>query len=144
MTEWDILGGKKVGSHERAGPLRIYKTVPHDVAFLQSGAALRPLLPKTRCWNVDAAQFVLQLRPGSYWRVEILGCVPIPSIQSQPITHIHLSLALFLPHYTHLPTHLPTHMGRRNTLAENSPTESAPTPPAPSCSRYYQASQPTS
>ncbi|KAA8913852.1 inheritance of peroxisomes protein 1-domain-containing protein, partial [Sphaerosporella brunnea] len=56
-----------------SGPLRIYKTVPHDVAFLQSGSALKPLLSRTQCWNVDGGQiFCLQLRPGNYWRIEIL------------------------------------------------------------------------
>ncbi|KAF8250050.1 hypothetical protein K440DRAFT_170338 [Wilcoxina mikolae CBS 423.85] len=60
-----------------SGPLRIYKTVPHDVAFLQSGSALRPLLSRTQCWNVDGkATFCLQLRPGNYWRIEILGVEP--------------------------------------------------------------------
>lgn len=58
------------------GPLRIYKTVPHNVAFLQSGSALKPLLSKTQCWNVDGKNiFCLQLRPGNYWRVEIMGYV---------------------------------------------------------------------
>ncbi|KAI5806277.1 inheritance of peroxisomes protein 1-domain-containing protein [Geopyxis carbonaria] len=57
-----------------SGPLRIYKTIPHNIAFLQSGSALKPLLSKTQCWDVDGKRvFCLQLRPGSYWRIEILG-----------------------------------------------------------------------
>ncbi|TGZ80120.1 hypothetical protein EX30DRAFT_61047 [Ascodesmis nigricans] len=65
------------GPEERtiaSGPLRIYRTLPQEVAFLQSGSALRPLLKRTQCWNVDGNRiFCLQLRPGSYWRIEILG-----------------------------------------------------------------------
>ncbi|KAI5855410.1 inheritance of peroxisomes protein 1-domain-containing protein [Tricharina praecox] len=57
-----------------SGPLRIYKTVPHNIAFLQSGPALKPLLSRTQCWNLDGKKvFCLQLRPGNYWRIEILG-----------------------------------------------------------------------
>lgn len=56
------------------GPLRIYKTIPHNIAFLQSGPALKPLLSRTQCWNLDGKKvFCLQLRPGNYWRIEILG-----------------------------------------------------------------------
>ncbi|CUS08130.1 unnamed protein product [Tuber aestivum] len=56
-----------------SGPIRIYKTIPHNVAFLQSGSALRPVLSKSQCWNVDGrGVFCLQIRPGSYWRLEIL------------------------------------------------------------------------
>ncbi|PWW74941.1 hypothetical protein C7212DRAFT_282676 [Tuber magnatum] len=56
-----------------AGPIRIYKTIPHNIAFLQSGSALRPVLSKSQCWNVDGrGVFCLQIRPGSYWRLEIL------------------------------------------------------------------------
>lgn len=62
-------------AHE-IGPLRIYRTLPQEVAFLQSGSALRPLLKRTQCWNVDGNRvFCLQLRPGNYWRIEILGYV---------------------------------------------------------------------
>ncbi|KAI5802677.1 inheritance of peroxisomes protein 1-domain-containing protein [Pyronema domesticum] len=57
-----------------SGPLRIYKTVPHDVAFLQSGPALKPLLSRTQCWNVDGkSTFCLKLGNANYWRIEILG-----------------------------------------------------------------------
>ncbi|KAG0642810.1 inheritance of peroxisomes protein 1-domain-containing protein [Tuber brumale] len=56
-----------------SGPIRIYKTIPHNIAFLQSGPALRPVLSKSQCWNVDGrGVFCLQIRPGSYWRLEIL------------------------------------------------------------------------
>ncbi|RPA98926.1 hypothetical protein L873DRAFT_1768761 [Choiromyces venosus 120613-1] len=56
-----------------SGPIRIYKTIPHNIAFLQSGSALRPVLSKSQCWNVDGrGVFCLQIRPGSYWRLEIL------------------------------------------------------------------------
>ena len=57
-----------------SGPLRIYKTTPAEVSFLQSGSALKPLLSKTQVWNVDGRHtFCLQLWPGNYWRIEILG-----------------------------------------------------------------------
>lgn len=58
------------------GPIRIYKTIPHDIAFLQSGSALRPVLSRSQCWNVDGrGTFCLQIRPGSFWRLEILELV---------------------------------------------------------------------
>lgn len=60
----------------RLGPIRIYKTIPHNIAFLHSGSALRPVLSKSQCWNVDGrGVFCLQIRPGSYWRLEILESV---------------------------------------------------------------------
>lgn len=58
------------------GSIRIYKTIPHDIAFLQSGSALRPVLSRSQCWNVDGRGiFCLQIRPGNFWRLEILELV---------------------------------------------------------------------
>lgn len=63
------------------GSIRIYKTIPHDIAFLQSGSALRPVLSKSQCWNVDGRGiFCLQIRPGNFWRLEILEFV-CPDLQ---------------------------------------------------------------
>lgn len=64
------------------GPIRIYKTLPHNIAFLQSGSVLRPVLSKSQCWNVDGCGvFCLQIRPGNFWRLEILEFVsPVPVV----------------------------------------------------------------
>ncbi|KAF8464121.1 inheritance of peroxisomes protein 1-domain-containing protein [Kalaharituber pfeilii] len=65
------------------GLLRLYKTKPHNVAFIQSGSILRPLMPKSQCWCVDEERgeatengskrgiFVLKVRMGFYWRLEV-------------------------------------------------------------------------
>ncbi|KAI9779966.1 MAG: hypothetical protein M1835_004600 [Candelina submexicana] len=54
-----------------AGPLRIY-SVPGSVAFLNSGTTLHPILAKSQCWCVDGETiFVLRIRPGSYYRIEL-------------------------------------------------------------------------
>ncbi|KAL7268792.1 hypothetical protein RUND412_008571 [Rhizina undulata] len=69
LLEWTSPTERTIAS----GPLRVYKTIPHDIAFLQSGSALRPVLSRSQCWNVDGrGVFCLQIRPGNYWRLEIL------------------------------------------------------------------------
>ncbi|KAH0609600.1 uncharacterized protein H6S33_013086 [Morchella sextelata] len=66
-----------------SGPIRIYKTIPHDIAFLQSGSALRPVLSRSQCWNVDGrGTFCLQIRPGSFWRLEILEPEDAPAVKA--------------------------------------------------------------
>ncbi|KAF4983827.1 hypothetical protein FZEAL_864 [Fusarium zealandicum] len=54
------------------GPFRIYRA-PGSVAFLNSGSALQPILPKSQCWCIDEinSRFVLQIRRPSYWRIEL-------------------------------------------------------------------------
>lgn len=53
------------------GPLSIYRA-PGSVAFLNCSHALRPILPKSQCWEVDGSgKFVLQIRPPQYWRIEV-------------------------------------------------------------------------
>lgn len=54
-----------------AGPLSIYRA-PGSVAFLNCSHALRAILPKSQCWEVDGyGKFVLQIRPPQYWRIEL-------------------------------------------------------------------------
>ncbi|KAF1737043.1 hypothetical protein CRV24_002658 [Beauveria bassiana] len=54
------------------GSLRLYRA-PGSVAFLSCGSALQPMLPKSQCWCMedDGSKFILQIRPPSYWRIEI-------------------------------------------------------------------------
>ena len=53
------------------GPLSIYRA-PGSVAFLNCSHALRPILPRSQCWEVDGSgKFVLQIRPPQYWRIEV-------------------------------------------------------------------------
>lgn len=72
-----------VGSHEGwchrppakrliTGPFRIYRA-PGSVAFLNCGAALQPILPKSQCWCIDetSSKFVLQIRRPQFWRIEV-------------------------------------------------------------------------
>ncbi|KAK3071722.1 hypothetical protein LTS18_014798, partial [Coniosporium uncinatum] len=55
-----------------AGPLRIYRVPSSGVSFLHSGPLLHPILPKAQCWCVDtASKFVLRIRDGSYYRIEL-------------------------------------------------------------------------
>lgn len=77
-------GGEKGWMLILLGPIRIYKTIPHDIAFLQSGSALRPVLSRSQCWNVDGrGTFCLQIRPGSFWRLEILEYVTNTAFSSE-------------------------------------------------------------
>lgn len=77
-------GGRKSWELILLGPIRIYKTIPHDIAFLQSGSALRPVLSRSQCWNVDGrGTFCLQIRPGSFWRLEILEFVTNTAFSSE-------------------------------------------------------------
>ncbi|KAM0550659.1 hypothetical protein ACHAPJ_008918 [Fusarium lateritium] len=54
------------------GSFRIYRA-PRSVAFLSSGSALQPILPKSQCWCIDEinSKFVLQIRRPNYWRIEL-------------------------------------------------------------------------
>lgn len=56
-----------------SGLLRLYRSKPHNIAFIHSGSILHPVLAKSQCWCVDEARgiFCLRIRPGSYWRIEI-------------------------------------------------------------------------
>ena len=52
------------------GPLRIYRVL--EVAFLNSGSTLRPILAKSQCWCVDGdSRFVLKIGHDSYYRIEL-------------------------------------------------------------------------
>jgi hypothetical protein len=54
------------------GPLRIYRVPNTGVSFLNSGAFLKPILQRSQCWCVDhEAKFVLRVREGSYYRIEL-------------------------------------------------------------------------
>ncbi|KAL9613067.1 MAG: hypothetical protein Q9167_002366 [Letrouitia subvulpina] len=55
-----------------AGPLRFYRA-NESAAFLHSGATLRPILPKSRCWCVDGeSKFVLRAGGrNDYYRIEL-------------------------------------------------------------------------
>lgn len=54
------------------GGFQIYRA-PGSVAFLRSGPALQPILPKSQCWCLDeqSSKFVLQIRRPNYWRIEV-------------------------------------------------------------------------
>lgn len=67
-----------------AGPLKIYRTKPHNIAFIQSGKIIHPVMAKSQCWCVEEVVgrgiwgrgrgrgvFILRIRPGVYWRVEV-------------------------------------------------------------------------
>ena len=67
-----------------SGPLRIYRTKPHNIAFIQSGKIIHPVMTKSHCWCVEEVVgrgvwgrgrgkgvFILRIRPGVYWRVEV-------------------------------------------------------------------------
>lgn len=43
------------------------------MAFLRSGSALQPILPKSQAWCLDeqSSKFVLQIRRPNYWRIEV-------------------------------------------------------------------------
>ncbi|KAL8674518.1 MAG: hypothetical protein Q9168_001110 [Polycauliona sp. 1 TL-2023] len=54
-----------------AGPLRIYRVLG-SVAFLKSGATLKPILAKSQCWCVDGeSKFVLPVGPYTFYRIEL-------------------------------------------------------------------------
>ena len=55
-----------------AGQLRIYRVPSSGVSFLNSGLLLHPILKRSQCWLVDEqSKFVLRVREGSYYRVEL-------------------------------------------------------------------------
>ena len=67
-----------------SGPLKIYRTKPHNIAFIQSGEIIHPVMAKSQCWCVEEVVgrgiwgrgrgrgvFILRIRPGVYWRVEV-------------------------------------------------------------------------
>ncbi len=54
-----------------SGLLRFYKAYG-KVAFLTSGAIVRPILPKSQCWCVDdATKFVLPVSQNQFYRIEL-------------------------------------------------------------------------
>lgn len=55
-----------------SGAFQIYRA-PGSVAFLRSGKALQPILPKSQAWCLDeqSSKFVLQIRRPNYWRIEV-------------------------------------------------------------------------
>lgn len=55
-----------------SGAFQIYRA-PGSVAFLRSGTALQPILPKSQAWCLDeqSSKFVLQIRRPNYWRIEV-------------------------------------------------------------------------
>lgn len=48
------------------------------MAFLSCGSALQPIFPKSQCWCMeeDGNKFILQIRPPSYWRIELASPNP--------------------------------------------------------------------
>ncbi|KAF2402198.1 hypothetical protein EJ06DRAFT_554876 [Trichodelitschia bisporula] len=55
-----------------SGPLRVYRVPSSGVSFLNSGPLLHPILPRSQCWCVDEdAKFVLRVREGSFYRIEL-------------------------------------------------------------------------
>lgn len=54
------------------GAFQIYRA-PGSVAFLRSGSALQPILPKSQAWCLDeqSSKFVLQIRRPNFWRIEV-------------------------------------------------------------------------
>lgn len=56
----------------RVGAIRLYRA-PGSVVFLSCGSALQPIFPKSQCWCMedDGSKFILQIRPPSYWRIEL-------------------------------------------------------------------------
>ncbi|KAI5793835.1 hypothetical protein DFH27DRAFT_567487 [Peziza echinospora] len=74
-----------------SGLLRLYRAKPHNIAFIQSGGLLHPVMARSQCWCVDQEDdleegeveglyqarrdprglFVLKIRSGLYWRIEI-------------------------------------------------------------------------
>jgi len=66
------------------GSIKVYRAKPHNTAFIQSGKAVHPVMAKSTCWCVEEVVgkgvwgrgrgkgvFVLRIRLGTYWRVEI-------------------------------------------------------------------------
>ena len=66
------------------GPIKLYRAKPHNTAFIQSGKTVHPVMAKSACWCVEEVVgkgvwgrgrgkgvFVLRIRLGTYWRVEI-------------------------------------------------------------------------
>lgn len=66
------------------GSLKLYRAKPHNVAFIQSGTIVHPVMARSACWCVKEevgrgiwgrgrgrGVFVLRIRLGLYWRVEI-------------------------------------------------------------------------
>ncbi|KAF8449668.1 hypothetical protein BGX38DRAFT_543822 [Terfezia claveryi] len=66
------------------GPIKLYRAKPHNTAFIQSGKTEHPVMAKSACWCVEEVVgkgiwgrgrgkgvFVLRIRLGMYWRVEI-------------------------------------------------------------------------
>jgi hypothetical protein len=54
------------------GVLRIYRVIASNVSFLNSGALLHTIFPRSQCWCVDGRSvFVLRVRQDSYYRIEL-------------------------------------------------------------------------
>ena len=54
------------------GGLRIYRVITSNVSFLNSGALLHTIFPRSQCWCVDnQSVFVLRIRQDSYYRMEL-------------------------------------------------------------------------
>lgn len=77
------------------GPLRIYRA-PGSVAFLNCSAALKPILPKSQCWEVDGSgKFVLQIRRPQYWRIEVPNLNKIEKKQYEDFKDVLAKVLLF-------------------------------------------------
>lgn len=66
------LYGEDFSNTYITGAFQIYRA-PGSVAFLRSGSALQPILPKSQAWCLDeqSSKFVLQIRRPNYWRIEV-------------------------------------------------------------------------
>ncbi|KAF8424135.1 inheritance of peroxisomes protein 1-domain-containing protein [Tirmania nivea] len=88
-TQWDteqhLLPSTNLTDNTIAkGPIKLYRAKPHNTAFIQSGKTVHPVMAKSTCWCVEEVVgkgvwgrgrgkgvFVLRIRLGTYWRVEI-------------------------------------------------------------------------
>ena len=78
-----------------AGPLRIYRA-PGSVAFLNCSNALRPILPKSQCWQVEEpGKFVLQIRKPLYWRIEVPNTSKLEKMHVEEFKNVLEKVLLF-------------------------------------------------
>ncbi|TAQ85836.1 hypothetical protein B7494_g5841 [Chlorociboria aeruginascens] len=78
------------------GPLRIYRA-PGSVAFLNCSNALKPILPKSRCWCVDeeSSKFIVAMKVPQYWRIEIPVKTPKEKDEAQELRRVLSQVLLF-------------------------------------------------
>ena len=77
------------------GPIRIYRVLG-SVAFLQSGATLRPILAKSQCWCVDGeSKFVLRVAHNTYYRIELPNLSPEEKDKVEEFTKVLAKVLLY-------------------------------------------------